>query len=196
MTTSTAHDLTAPDTLVVPEPAEPARRRLRVGRAAGLAVFVALLACLVLIRPVALGGSFSCVIVAGESMLPTLSNGDVVITKRQDSYRRGDIVAYRIPAGDVGAGRLVIHRVTGGNAAAGYLLKGDNRRRPDVWRPRPADIQGKQRLHVPGTGQLLVRVRSPLGIAVACALLAFLVIAYPTRPSQETGSESGGSAGA
>src|SRR6266566_1475858 len=50
------------------------------------------------------------------------------------SYRPGDIVAYRVPAGDPASGARVIHRILRGSPAAGYVVQGDNKSQPDPWR--------------------------------------------------------------
>ena len=72
------------------------------------------------------------VVVEGNSMLPTLYSGDlVVIYKPQpQDIRVGDIVVYRSPL----TGRLVIHRVIEINECDGsycYITKGDNNLHPD-----------------------------------------------------------------
>ena len=172
------------ETLALPSHEVAAPPRVRwywLRRLVAFAVFGVILLALFLVRPYTLGGPMTYVIVSGQSMEPTLDHGDLVVIERQSSYRRGDVVAYRVPKGDPGEGRFVIHRIIGGDAASGYVLRGDNRKRPDHWRPRPGDVQGKLRLHLPGTGHALAQLRAPLGMAFVCALIAFLVIALPDR---------------
>ena len=41
-----------------------------------------------------------------ESMEPSLKNGDLVLALKNTSYAAGDVVAYRIPEGEPGAGAL------------------------------------------------------------------------------------------
>jgi signal peptidase I len=114
-------------------------------------------------------------------MKPTMNHGDLVVVKRQPSYHAGEIVAYRVPKDQPGAGTLVIHRVIGTAPDGGYVLRGDNRRRPDIWRPRASDIEGELRMHVPGTGKLLTLLRTPLGLGLAGAALTFLLLMLPAR---------------
>lgn len=156
------------------------RRTVAFGRLVRLicwTVFVAALAAwAIFLRPEFLGGRASYVIVAGHSMEPTLHTGDLVVTLRQRSYRRGDVIAYRIEKGQPGAGLLIIHRIVGGSAAAGYMTKGDNRRYRDPWRPKPPGIDGKWRTDVPRFGVLSTFVHTPLGVALFGALAAFLVL--------------------
>ena len=59
-----------------------------------------------LFAPTAVGGPATYIWVSGTSMEPTFMSGDVVILRRSDAYGIGDVVAYRVPAGNSGAGTL------------------------------------------------------------------------------------------
>lgn len=134
----------------------------------------------VFLRPQYLGGSAGYVMVSGTSMQPRLHTGDVVLVTRRSSYRVGDVVAYRVPAGEPASGRVVIHRIRGGSASTGYVMRGDNRTSNDLWRPRPKDIVGEQRFVVPGAGRAAATVLSPLGLGVMCGI-ATVVLLLPAR---------------
>ena len=142
---------------------------------------VLIVAWAVLLRPELLGGPAAYVIVSGASMEPTLAHGDLVVATRKDSYRVGDVVAYRVAKGEPGEGALVIHRVVGGSATAGYLTKGDSREGRDLWRPRPSDVLGSVSFRVPRVGLLLVSMRTPLGLATLAGLTAFLFVSAGRR---------------
>ncbi len=103
------------------------------------------------IWPARLGGATSYIIIKGTSMEPKFHTGDLAVIRAQDTYRKGDIVAYRIPDGSAGAGNLVIHRIIG-RSHGGYLMQGDNRTTPDSWYPKSTDILGRFRLLVPLPG--------------------------------------------
>ena len=153
-----------------------------LARVALTVAFVALaVAWALLLRPQALGGPAAYVIVSGKSMEPSLKNGDLVVAQKKTSYSVGDVVAYRIPKGEPGADALVIHRITGGSARAGYVLQGDNRKGEDLWRPKPRDIAGDMRVRLPRAGLLFTSVRTPLGMAVFAGLVAFFFIATAPR---------------
>jgi signal peptidase len=142
-----------------------------------MALTVALIvAWAVLLRPQLLGGPAAYVIVSGASMEPALANGDLVVATKKDSYRVGDVVAYRVAKGEPGDGALVIHRVVGGSATAGYLTKGDNREGRDLWRPRPNDVLGSVSVRLPRAGLLLALIRTPLGLAALAGLMTFLFV--------------------
>lgn len=161
-------------TEITPEPAASAKRGRR---AFGAIVTLALVATwFVVLRPDFLGGSTAYVLVSGNSMEPTLSDGDFVIARQQDAYQQGDIAVYRIPEGDVGAGHLVIHRIVGGSSEQGYVLRGDNRTTDDLWRPRPHEIAGTLRFHIPAVGLAVPYLRSPLVVATFAGVMAFLFI--------------------
>src|SRR5688572_19635960 len=87
----------------------PSRRTAK--RIASFALLAAAVACALLVWPGFLRGGTAYVIVSGNSMDPTLHAGDLVLTVRRGSYNVGDVVAYRIPEGQPGAGVLVIHRI-------------------------------------------------------------------------------------
>lgn len=128
-----------------------------------------------LFAPRFLGGPASYIMVAGTSMEPSLSTGDLVVARRQAWYREGDVVAYRIPEGEAGEGQVVIHQIVGGSARLGYILQGDNRDTPDLWRPHPDDIDGKMWLVIPGAGRAAVLLRTPFVFAVIAGLIAFKI---------------------
>jgi signal peptidase len=150
------------------------RRKVRL---AARAVFVAgVVAWALFLRPHVLGGPATYLIVSGRSMEPTLHAGDLVVAIRQGTYRRGDVIAYHIPKSQAGAGALVIHRIVGGSSRDGYVTRGDNRSFRDPWRPKPAGVAGKMRLHAPRLGLLPVFAHTPAGMALIAALVGFLVL--------------------
>ena len=162
-----------------PEPAgtRPGRsRRGRARRLASAAVVVVLVAVwAITLRPAGLGGPASYVFVSGTSMEPGLSTGDLVIMRRQESYRHGDVIAYRVP----GTNALVIHRIVGGSAATGYDTKGDNRESTDLWTPRPDEIRGRQLFSIPRAGSVVALLGQPLPLAFLAAALAFTTAGGP-----------------
>ncbi len=161
-----------------PHPAHPERSRpIRLMSTAVMLLVV--VGWAMFLRPAFLGGPVTYVIVAGQSMEPGLHTGDLVLARRQESYGRGDVVAFQVPRNEPGAGSTVIHRIVGGSGNEGWVLQGDNKDEPDFWRPTNEEISGKRWLLIPQAGHLLVLVRSPLAFAVGASLMVFLLVAMP-----------------
>ena len=123
-------------------------------------------------------------------MHTVLYDGDVALVRRQSSYRRKDVIVYRVPDGEVGAGTLVIHRVVGGSGTTGYLTRGDNTQGADAWRPRTDDVVGRVRWKIPWAGRLLVFLHSPRGRAAFASLVAF-ALAFPASSKKPDAEASG-----
>lgn len=172
-------------------PTHPLRRLARMLSIIGFVVIVVTWA--IFLRPQFLGGPAGFVTVAGTSMEPRMHTGDVVLVHRQDAYAAGDVVAYRIPRGQAGAGRVVIHRIVGGNARDGYVMRGDNRDSDDIWRPRPADVVGKQKARAPAVGLVARTILTPVGLGLLAALAVLALILgdpgprEPRRPPHPAG---------
>jgi signal peptidase I len=150
------------------------RRSLRL---TGWGMLVSVVAAWALfLRPQALGGTASYVIVSGHSMEPTLGTGDFVLALPQRSYERGDVIVYPIEEGQAGAGTLVIHRIVGGSPTEGYMTQGDDRRHRDPWRPKPTDIAGKLKLHVPHLGVVSQLAHTSVGMAFIASVVGFIVL--------------------
>src|SRR6266849_4414652 len=107
-------------------------------------------------------------------MLPRYHTGDLVLVERQSSYHVGELIAYRVPKGDPMAGAQVIHRIIGGDAKHGFVVQGDNRTAPDVWRPKQGDIVGAKALRIPNAVLVLRFLRSPLLLGLLAASFVFV----------------------
>jgi signal peptidase I len=128
--------------------------------------------------PQRLGGRADWVMVSGTSMLPRFHTGDLVLVERQSSYHVGEVVAYRVPKGQVGAGYVVIHRIMGGNGQAGWKLQGDNRTAPDLWHPTDHDVIGSKLLRIPDAWVVLRLFHMPLMLGLFAGFAAFFVLAF------------------
>ena len=138
-----------------------------------MATIVVALVWFVGLRPVALGGPASYIVVRGYSMSGSLAPGDLVVTFAQGSYSVGDAIVYHAPMG-AGRGLLVVHRIVGADAS-GYRMQGDANSYADPWRPKASDVVGRLVLTVPGLGRALVSLANPfvLGIVWGLAALVF-----------------------
>lgn len=146
----------------------------RVGQVLSFAlVIAAILFWVLVLRPQSLGGPAGYVLVSGHSMLPRYHTGDMVMVERQSSYHVGEVIAYHVPKGDPMAGAQVIHRIIGGDAKHGFVVQGDNRTAPDVWRPKQADIVGAKTLRIPDAIVVLQFLRTPFLMALLAACFMF-----------------------
>lgn len=151
-----------------------------------------------LLRPASLGGPASYVIVAGRSMEPGLRLHDLAIVRKRDGYRVGDVIAFRVPEGEV------IHRIVGGDAQSGFVTKGDNNAEPDLWRPRPAEIKGALWFRVPAGGRALEFLAQPVNAAITVGSLAAFwllvreggAVPFARRRRKEQGSSPADAIGA
>jgi signal peptidase len=165
-------------------------RRSALKRAwAVLPVLLVLGACVfwaLFLRPQTLGGPAAYVLVSGHSMLPRYHTGDLVLVEKQSSYHVGQVIAYRVPKGDPMAGAQVIHRIIGGDAKRGFLVQGDNRTAPDVWRPKQRDIVGAKALRIPNAVLVLQFVRSPILLGLLAASFVFVHLLTGGKREEET----------
>jgi len=182
--------LAAPPTI-----AEPRRSRVTfagVTNAAGLVlVLAAIVFWALVLRPQSLGGPAGYVLVSGKSMLPRYHTGDLVLVEKRAHYHVGEVIAYRVPKGDPMAGSQVIHRIIGGDAQHGFVVQGDNRTAPDVWRPKPSDIVGAKVMRFPNAVVVLQFLRSPLSLALIAA--SFVFVRLLLRAGERAEEEKNGS---
>ena len=133
-----------------------------------------------LFRPVSLGGPATWVVIRGSSMQPTYDTGDLVVMHASDVYASGDVVAYRVPQGQIGEGRVVVHRLVGSDNGAWDVL-GDNNDSLDPWRPTNADILGTPWFTVPGAGRVVAWLHQPVVLAaLASAIVVSLLVGSET----------------
>lgn len=115
-----------------------------------------------------------------------MHGGDLVVVRRRSEYGVGDVVTYRIPSGQF-RGRRIIHRIVGGDAHNGFILRGDNKADDDLWEPLPRDIEGKQWVLIPIAGRIVAFGRSP-GVLAAVAggfVFAFVLTWRPRSRAPE-----------
>jgi signal peptidase len=155
------------------------RRTLNALALAGLLLIGA--GWFVFLRPATLGGATTWIIVRGDSMTPTYQTGDLIVFRSAASYGVGDVVAYHVPEGELGAGRIVMHRIIGGDAN-GLLVKGDNNPVADPWHPRPADIVGSVWLVGAQLGRPIMVLHQP-AVVGALAASVMVVVLLGRKPS-------------
>jgi signal peptidase I len=135
--------------------------------------------------PTSLGGTIAYVAVSGDSMLPSLHPGDLVVTRAQGSYRVGDVIVYTVPRGDIAQGRKVVHRIVGGDAATGFRMRGDNNSFVDPWKPQPGDVLGRVVLDMPLAGAWGMELVHPVNLGILCGSLTVTALLWPRRAARQ-----------
>ena len=67
----------------------------------------------------------------------------------------------------------------------GFIVQGDNRTAPDVWRPKPADIVGAKALRIPNAVLILQFLRSPLFLGLLAACFVFVQVLVPGDEAED-----------
>ena len=96
-------------------------------------------------------------VVLTDSMAPTIKAGDIVLLDptTHSVPKIGDVVSYtgrRFDGSEVG---IFTHRIIGGDAVNGFIMKGDNNPSPDIQRPKVADVSGVVVFKLPFIGKVL-----------------------------------------
>jgi signal peptidase len=144
----------APKERVVPK-AKKRRRFLSTGITYSGYVASALLVTFIALS---LSGVVQARVVLTGSMAPEIKAGDVVLLKPQNGEEPslGEVVTYtgrRFDGSPVGT---FTHRVVGGNAIKGYVLKGDANVNPDLQKVKVSDIVGTAFFVIPFIGKILI----------------------------------------
>ena len=130
----------------------------KVGRYSTVATYL-FAALLLTFSAASVTGYVKARVVLTNSMEPTINPGDIVITA--DSNRVvpqiGSIIAYQARQFNGTPVGVFTHRIVGGNALDGWLMKGDNNPSPDIQKPKGADILGTVILTIPKLGLLFNR---------------------------------------
>ncbi|MFQ5997686.1 MAG: signal peptidase I [Candidatus Bathyarchaeia archaeon] len=154
-----------------------------------LAATLALLVAIVIGGWVALMSSLNTsnpiLVVEGNSMLPTLHNGDVVVLRGVTaddivaSYREGE--KYVIVYFSQIYKRHIIHRVHAlafddAGQLEGFVMKGDNNRLADPGVVPESALVGKVVTLIPTVGLVIQFFRSPQGTIILSLIIMFLIV--------------------
>ncbi|TET99978.1 MAG: signal peptidase I [Anaerolineales bacterium] len=127
--------------------------------------------------PVQFGGQASYIMIAGASMEPNLHYGDLVVAHEERIYEVGDVVTYRHPI--IGP---VIHRIIERTGDT-YQFKGDNNDWIDSYEPTSSELIGKSWIHLPSAANIILKLRSSLGIFLLSFAIGFMVLLTFSRNS-------------
>lgn len=121
-------------------------------------------------------GTLKARIVLTGSMAPVIHTGDVIITTSTShkAPKKGDIIAYTARRFNGAAVATISHRIIGGDATKGFIVKGDHNPAPDVQHPALSDISGVVILIIPFIGNLLTP--KALFLIVPCIFGFWLIL--------------------
>ena len=102
-------------------------------------------------------GTVKARVVLTGSMTPAINPGDIIITTPPSNLapKVGSVVAYVGRRFDGTAVGIFSHRIIGGDAETGFIVKGDNNPNPDTQRPKTPDITGVIIFVIPLIGRFL-----------------------------------------
>jgi signal peptidase len=115
-------------------------------------------------------------VVLTNSMEPTISPGDIVLTMRPDRIAPavGKVAAYQARRFDGSPVGVFSHRIIAGDAEQGWVLKGDNNQDPDTQKPKNDDILGVVFFVIPFIGKFLTKqaimIMAPMAVAIWMAI--------------------------
>lgn len=159
------------------------KRRLFFNFFAGF-VFLLSIILGIFFAPIQLGGLNEYILINGNSMEPTIQQGDLIIVRKTDQYRIGDAVAYLNPD----LQKVVFHRIVGLTLDR-FNFQGDNNTWIDSYKPSLNELIGKQWIQIPIAGKIGNWMRNPLIFALINGGLGglFLSIVFH-RSSKKTPS--------
>ena len=114
--------------------------------------------------PLSMGGDSEFLVVQGKSMLPTITDGSLVITKKVPTYQIDDIVSFSLK--EEGFKRIVVHRIIG-ETEEGFIVKGDNNEKKDPGYATEKNIRGKVLFATPYFGEAIEYLRNPIVFIMA-----------------------------
>ena len=132
--------------------------------------------------PATLGGDTTIMIVQGNSMLPTIIPGSLVVAKTAPEYYVDDIVAYESDFG--GAKKIVVHRIIE-ERPNGFVIKGDNNPKKDVGFPTEDAILGAVLFSTPYVGDALGMLRNPILLVFAAGAVFGIQTVQKTRKDRK-----------
>jgi len=127
------------------------------------------------LAPSSLNGPVTYAVVSGHSMEPSLYTGDLVMVRKQDTYKVGDTVLTTVMGG------LVIHKIVWLSKTS-VKTKGVNNDFVDTWTLPKSAIMGKQVFVFKQLGTYLLTLRTnPLAFGLFASVLGGVLLINPRR---------------
>lgn len=136
-----------------------------------LLIILMVLACL-LVVPNFIG--FKSFAVISGSMEPNIHVGSIVYAKPVDfnELKVGDVISYKI-----NDSTMVTHRINSiDDKSSSFITKGDANDNVDGSPVPYSNVVGKVNFTVPLLGYISINMKTPLGIAMLCGVVAIIII--------------------
>lgn len=114
---------------------------------------------------------YSVYSVSGNSMYPTLNEGDAILSKSHETYLVGDVVTYRIDD----SGKVAINRIVGTHSG-GFITRPDSNVEEDDELLQESAIVGKVEYSLPFLGGFCSVLQSFFGTAIIVLAMVILVV--------------------
>ena len=121
-----------------------------------------------------------------NSMEPTISINDVVITKKveKDEIKIGDVITF------VQDGEVITHRITQIDSNGEFTTKGDNNNIEDIFKITYDNIEGKHILTIPYLGKIVqVLDNKIVFLIITLIILIFMFITIQKQEKKENRRE-------
>lgn len=116
--------------------------------------------------------------IASQSMYPALKKGDLILVKRQNNYKKKDIITFSNPIGTKKSD-TVTHRIIDITKEKGhikYKTKGDANNKADGWKIGENSIVGVTIYSLPLLGYIISISKTPIGFILLILIPAFILL--------------------
>lgn len=125
-------------------------------------------------------------IIKTNSMEPTISINDVVITKKveKEEIKIGDVITF------LQDGEVITHRITQIDDNGNYTTKGDNNNIEDIFKITYENIEGKHILTIPYLGKIVQALDNKIVfLIITLIILIFMLITIQNQEKRENRRE-------
>ena len=125
-------------------------------------------------------------IIKTNSMEPTISINDVVITKKvkKEKIKKGDVITF------LQDGEVITHRITQIDDNGNYTTKGDNNNIEDTFKITYENIEGKHILTIPYLGKIVQALDNKIVfLIITLIILIFMFITILNQEKRENRRE-------
>ena len=134
--------------------------------------------------PSQLYGNTSYIMLLGDSMVPTIESGTLVIVQPDEQYHIGDLIAFVNEDGI-----NLVHRIVE-VTDEGFVTKGDNNPRSDRYTVTYDDVVGRAVFVVPYLGFTSLLLKTPLGISMIGIWAVVMLVPRKSGKSKMVAKES------